>query len=656
VLQIKSYKNKKASDSEIIAVSGKRTYSSRQLLAAIYDLLEYIPFIRRIIRLFTKRYELIYPEDTKEASYLAMKQILKICAISILSLCVIFGLNPGYFTFLSSILIIYIISVENISREGSKIEIRFLKELDSFLANTKHYYYQKNQITEAFADAAGISDKIMRGHAEMMIRCINSGNREQALVNYMNSGYHKYLKLLLSLAVLVEENGDIRDSEGSVFLNSLMQLRNDVLADINYIREKRHKFSGLGYTAGLPVLAVPYIAIWGAETIPSLKSFYFGYTGMLIKGGLLCITYVCYTMIVRLREGDRLDRRRYPIAERLSKKFPFSWILDVIIKRNYGKSMRLSEDLRRFGAKYTAKSFYMLRLIYLLAGLCISIVVCEMGHSESRDLIIRDTADISNLSAYADGRQISAMERLIPEYTVFYIENNSEPDVLLLEQSLLDEKGIRSKEIAKVSAKEILRRTEVYKLENFGLADFILSLLIAFLCYIYPAMMMSFKRILSENKMQDEVMQFQSLIHMLKKVPGISAADVLVKMEDFAEIFRPSIQQCINEYNISDTDALERLYAKEKYAGFRKIIDCFMMVDEMGVEDAFEEISSEITAFKENRKLERSILLENEGLLGALIAIMPGGLIIFGYLLCPFLIKSVQIFSSYQAQLQQLSD
>lgn len=638
---------------KIKVVENRQSFSG--VLYEIYKMIVLIPYLRKYMRSIEKRYEIIFSEASKEAEISATKQLLKIIAVSVAGICIIFGLKPTIFTFLSSILIIYILSTEIVSRESSKMEILFLKELDSFLENIKHYYYQKNQITEAMENAANITGGIIRGHCNKLLQCISSMDREQAISRYMSCNYHKYLKLLLSLAVLVEENGDINDSEGSVFLNSLMQLRTEVLDDIRYITERRHKFSGLGYTAGIPIVSVPYIAAWGADTIPSLNGFYYGYTGLLIKGALLCLTYISYSMVVRLREGDRLIRHNHEIAARLSKIPVFSRLIDVLYKANYSKSMKITELLRRLGEKMTTRVFYMVKLLYLFWGLIISITLCELGHYESRLQIISDTGDISNISMQADGKQISAMERVIPEYTQYYIGLNQEPDSAQLEQVMLNEKGIRTKEVAVAAVGEITRRVTDYKKEYFNIKDFILAIIVAYLCYLYPSAVISFRRALSDNKMQDEVMQFQSLIHMLKRVPGISAVDVLEKMEDFAEIFRPSLQQCINEYNISDNDALERIYSKEKYAGFRKIIDCFMMVDEMGVEDAFDEISSEITSFKENRKLERRILLENEGLLGALIAIMPGGLIIFGYLLCPFLIRSVQIFSAYQSQLQQLS-
>lgn len=621
----------------------------------LYDFFEEIPVIGRIFRAYFRRFEMLFYGDKTEISYLTVRLIGKILLIVVISFCLLFGLNPSLYTFLTALLIIYILSAEITAKDTARLNIRFLKALDEFISNIKHYYYQDGAIREAVCDAINASVTTIKGHGTQLYDCICAEDRDQAITVYMNAGYHKYLKLLLSLCVLVEENGDICDEDGSVFLNSLMKLRSDVLEDIRYIEDRRHRFAGLSLTAGLPVIAVPYIAIWGADTIPSLYTFYFGYTGMLLKLLLLCITFICYNAVFRLREGDEADRRKHFLAEKTASLFPFCKILDLYIERNYTRSERMADKLKRLCDKYSVKTLYMIKLLWFFTGMLALLIICAAGHYENRIILCEDVSDVSNLSTFADGRQISAMERVIPQYVGFYTENEIYPDEAVLEVQLLSEQGIRTDEIAAATAKEIMRRVNLYNSEKMNLFDLLLSLLFGFCCFFYPSLVISFRLLLTENRMQDEVMQFQSLIHMLKKVPGISSMDILEKMEIFAEIFKPAIRQCINEFSISDIEAFERLYSNEQYAGFRKIVDCFMMVDEMGIEDAFEEISSEIVNFKENRKLERKILLDNEGMLGSLIAILPGGLIVFGYLLCPFMIRSVQIFNSYQSELTQLA-
>ena len=77
-----------------------------------------------------------------------------------------------------------------------------------------------------------------------------------------------------------------------------------------------------------------------------------------------------------------------------------------------------------------------------------------------------------------------------------------------------------------------------------------------------------------------------------------------------------------------------------------------MAVDEAGVENAFEEVTAQITSFRESRELDRTILMDNNVLLASLLAVIPGGLVLFGYLLIPFMARAMTMFNDYQDALR----
>ena len=648
---------KKKKELNELNVFVSRKGKTKGLFVNLYDFLENIPFFRRYLKIIGRRYDLMYPGDYRESGFSTMVLMAKLFIVAVLSLALIFGLNPGVYTFLTAIIVTYIVGMELVCSAAAKIEIKFLKSFDNFLCSVKHYFYQSGSASQAIDLSRRECDKIMRGHALEMYKVLTSPDIESATTMYMKQGYHKFLRLFLLLAETVEETGDNHTKEGSAFLRSVIQCRNDVQAEVRYIERRRHKFSGLSLTAGLPLIAVPYIAWWGQDTIPSLVNFYAGHVGFIIKAVLMVITVVCFNCIVRLREGDRLDKKSYPLAAKLASLFPFNKILNGIINRNYTKKMRIEDALKRLCEKYTVRTFYMLKCLYFLGAILILVVLLSLGHIESRHILLTDVSDMSNISTSADGRQIEAMERVVPQYTKWILEINFKVDDLLRSEvqiMIRREPGIRTDAVALVATNEVMARVNNYRSEVFGWLDCIVILIAAVLAFKYPNFVLRFRKSLTENKMQDEVLQFQSLLFMLKNVPGMTSMTMLEQMANFAEIFKPSLRNCINRFMINDMEALESLYKAETYVGFRRIIECFMMVDDMGIEDAFEEIESEIMNFKENRELERQILLDNEGMLGGIIAVLPGGLILFGYLLCPFLVRSVAIFNSYNADVSTL--
>lgn len=650
-----SAKNKKERSEQDIFVPKKA--KTRGALIGLYDFMDHIPFFRRYLRILGRRYDLMYPGDYKESSFLTMSLMAKLFVVAVLALTLLFGLNPGVYTFLTALIITYIVGMEMVCSAASKLEIKFLKAFDDFLCSVKHYFYKTESAKLAIDASREECDRIMRGHAEELYNVMTAADMDTATREYMGQGYHKFLKLFLLLAETVEESGDSRTEKGSAFLNSIIQCRNDVQAEVRYIERRRHKFSGLALTAGLPLIAVPYIAWWGQDTIPSLVNFYAGHVGFIIKAAIMVITVVCFNCLIRLREGDRLDKKTYPVAEKLASLFPFNKILNGLINRNYSKALRISDTLKRLCEKYTVRTFYMLKCLYFAGAVVVLVVLLSLGHIESRHILLTDVADLSNISTSADGRQIEAMERVVPQYTKWIIDEGYIVDDLLRSEvqiMIRREPGIRTDAVAIVATNEIMARVNNYRSEVFGWLDCVVILVSALLAFWYPNLMLKFRKSLTENKMQDETMQFQSLLFMLREVPGMSSMALLEQMENFAEIFKPSLQKCINKFQVNDMKALEELYLAEEYVGFRRIVDCFMMVDDMGIEDAFEEIASEITNFKENRELERQILLDNEGTLANIIAVLPGGLILFGYLLCPFLVRSVAIFNSYNTDVSTL--
>jgi len=629
----------------------KRKTGVKQILSDIYDLLErqrlLLPFLNGLLI----RYRLYLTGSRKEYAAAVMGTVLKIYVAAVLSVSVIIGTAPTFFGLMVSVYIVYFFAKEFSIASLTRLELNFLKAFDGFLGIIRHYYYKCGSVKDALIMSESETVPLLRGHIREMNRCLGAADSLSEVNMYLNSGYHKYLKLFLNLVRFVEENGDVEDEKGSVFLNACMNLKYDIEEDIRHISGKRHRFSGYVYTAVLPVIAIPYIADWGVSTIPSLNIFYNGYAGVPIKVLFLVISFMCYNALLELRDGERAVRKRHTAASFLVKFKLVKRPVDFLCQINKKKAAAAADSLKRLGEDYDVRSFYMQKAICFILGFAVCFLSLVLGHAGSRRIYRNDISEVAGLTALADSRQITAMETLIPKYTSYYLDNGILPKREELKYLFLEEKDIRTEVVAETAADEVLKRIEQYEKEYPDIKDIMIALLTAIICMNLPNAVIFFKKSLMENRIRDEVVRFQSIIHMLKKIPGMSVVTLLEELERFSDIFRPVIRQCLNEYNISDEAALMRMYEAEKYPEFRRITDCFLMADELGIEDAFDEISSEIENFRENRKLDRKMMLDTEVMLGGVIAVLPGGLILFGYLLGPFMIRSVQIFNDYQAGL-----
>ena len=68
-----------------------------------------------------------------------------------------------------------------------------------------------------------------------------------------------------------------------------------------------------------------------------------------------------------------------------------------------------------------------------------------------------------------------------------------------------------------------------------------------------------FQKRIQRMNMEDEVMQFHTIILMLIHIERIHVEDILNWMEQFSDIFKSSIAKCINNYEYGDRQALSSL-------------------------------------------------------------------------------------------------
>ena len=75
--------------------------------------------------------------------------------------------------------------------------------------------------------------------------------------------------------------------------------------------------------------------------------------------------------------------------------------------------------------------------------------------------------------------------------------------------------------------------------------------------------------------------------------------------------------------------------------------------DDLGLEGAFEEINDDRKKFREYRDQESEYQLEDRSKLAMMLAILPGLLILFVYLLIPFMSEALGLFDSYALSLEE---
>lgn len=156
-----------------------------------------------------------------------------------------------------------------------------------------------------------------------------------------------------------------------------------------------------------------------------------------------------------------------------------------------------------------------------------------------------------------------------------------------------------------------------------------------------PVWLLHYRRQMMQMYMEEEVLQYQSILMMLMYMDRISTYELLEAMEGFSVIFKKQLKACLTEYESGQLRALQHLKEKVSNEAMEKLVDNLMMCDEIGVEKALDELTLEKTFYTEKRKQQNEYSLEKKGVLCKFLAFLPLIITIGFYLILPFISVSV---------------
>ena len=139
--------------------------------------------------------------------------------------------------------------------------------------------------------------------------------------------------------------------------------------------------------------------------------------------------------------------------------------------------------------------------------------------------------------------------------------------------------------------------------------------------------------------MEDEVMQFQTIIVMLMKIERVNVEIILEWLERYAKIFKEPITRCVNNYESGAWEALEELKNDITFPLFIRIVESLQSaVEKIPIRDAFDELDTERDYYQEKRKETNERLISKKALIGKVIGFAPMICLFVGYLIIPLVV------------------
>lgn len=390
--------------------------------------------------------------------------------------------------------------------------------------------------------------------------------------------------------------------------------------------------------------------------LTAIEEFYNGKPGMIIQILIVVITFICYTLIRKLKENGsnnliKIKNEENPWQNKLYKIPIVNQFVRLFIPKKRTKNYRnITNKLKDAAAKTKIEWLYVNRLTCVILTFIISIFLCVQLHRISVDYVYTaPTTDYDVIGTLNERDKVKADELTkIDNEIIKLFKNKKNVNIEQISEMLKQTEKYKtsSNEKIKAVAKRINKKLNIVNNEYMKWYEVVLCIVFAGIAYMIPIWILSFQIKTRELEKENEVMQFQTIILMLMNIERISVETILEWLERYANIFKEPISKCLNNYESGAYEALEQLKEDVSYKDLIRIIEGLQVsVEKIPIIEAFDELESEREFYKEKRKEANNRLISQKGLIGKLVGFTPMVILFVGYLIVPLIYVGIKSLS-----------
>ena len=319
-------------------------------------------------------------------------------------------------------------------------------------------------------------------------------------------------------------------------------------------------------------------------------------------------------------------------------------IIDLFIPNKGTKEYRtLIKNMKDAASKDKIEWIYINRIALCIAIFIVSVFLIGQLHQITINNVYTDpTVTFNVLGEMSDKDKKTAME--LTESDNQYIrklKGNSKITQADVEKAMksgkINKDYLSSKDAEiETAAKRILGKIETVNTEKMQWFEFLIAMVLGIIAYNSPIWLLKFQAKMREMEMEDEVMQFNTIILMLMKIERVNVEIILEWLERYANIFKEPISKCVNNYESGAWEALEQLKEDVTYQPLIRIVESLQAaVEKIPIADAFDELDTERDYYQEKRKESNERLIAKKGKIGKAIGFAPMVILFVGYLIVP---------------------
>ena len=632
-------------------------FSAEILYQKLYVTYMKIPFIKRYVLKLRRRLEIINIDDEYNTRRDASKVLTKALAILIpVVIVTIFITKNNYL--LMFILLLFELFMVDILIDGSvdKIDDKLLKQQITFFSEIRHAYHEFNMVEEAIYQVSQDDEMDVSRQGEKIYEILISDDPETELEKYYDIAPNSYLKEFAGVSYLTKEFGDRKVDGASLYLKNVDNITQEMQLEILKRDKLNYVFQSLSVIAIVPVLLLEPLKKWAISNFGFVESWYNGKPGTIVQIAVLLITFISYILVRKLKDNGSTNQRRQtpenPWQAKVYKNKIFKKIVNLVMPKegtkDYRKLKRLLQDA---ASNLKMEWVYVNRITLAIIVFIVSLLLFLYLHHISIKFVYEEpTTDYDLIGGMTDKQKKAAME-LTEEDNTFLEKFKGK---LKTTKKDIEKEVRKSKYYTEATDQEITvavdriyDKLQTINSEYMQWFEFLMAFVFAIAGFMAPIWLLYFQKKMRQLEMEDEVMQFETIILMLMRIERVNVEIILEWLERYSNIFYEQISKCVNNYESGPWEALEDLKNDITYEPLITIVESLQAaVEKIPIKDAFDELDSERDYYREKRKASNEKLISRKGMIGKVIGFAPMVSLFVMYLIVPLVFIGLTSMSS----------
>ena len=639
-------------------------YSSEVLYQKLYMTYTKIPVLKRYILKLRRRLEIINVDDEYVTRKDAAKMLTKTLAILVPLVIITIAITHSNILLMTILLIFELFMIDTyIDGLVDKKDNNLLKQQIDFFSEIRHAYHEFNMVEEAIYQVSQDDEMDVSRQGEKIYEVLISNDPEGELEKYYDVAPNSFLKEFAGVSYLTKEFGDRKMDGASLYLKNVNNITQEMQLEILKRDKLDYVFQSLSIISIVPILLLEPLKNWAMSNFSFTQSFYDGKSGMIVQILILILTFVSYMLTRKLKDNGSTTidtRSENPWQAKLYKKPIIKKVVDLFIPKKGSKDYRKVQKLLKDSAsKLKMEWLYVNRITLAIVTCIVSIVLFTQLHKIAINYVYEEPTTDYNVMGSLSEKDLKKANELTKQDNYFLDMfkgklDTTEKDIRRAMQRSKYYADANDKELSTASAR-VYKKLKIVNSENMQWFELLLAFVFALIAYMGPIWLLKFQMKMRQLEMEDEVMQFQTIILMLMRIERVNVEIILEWLERYSNIFREPISKCVNNYEAGAWEALEELKNDTTYQPFIRIIESLQAaVEKIPIQDAFDELDTERDYYQARRKESNERLIKKKGMIGKVIGFAPMVCLFVGYLIIPLVFVGMTsmsgIFSALTAK------